>query len=92
MVVYNNELINLRNDSTASPSTMNLTCIVDMSNYTLSVSVLRFTFHLDDFDSISNFNLVHNVLLIKLYPLYGFCLDLFIKIWYNYRVNYAIRR
>ena len=29
---------------------------------------------------------------VQVHPLYGFCLDLFTKIWYNYRANYAIRR
>jgi hypothetical protein len=43
---------------------MNLTGIVDVSNYTLSVSVLGFAFHLDDFDSVADFDVIHKYSLV----------------------------
>ena len=63
--------INFWNDSTASPGSVYLTGIVDMSDNALSVGVLRFAFHLDDFDSVSDFYLLHDVLLnLTLLPFY----------------------
>ena len=66
-----NICIDLRDDSATAPCTMDLSGIVNVSNYTLSVSVLRFTIYLNDFNSVSDFYLLHNVLLnLTLLPFY----------------------
>ena len=38
---------------------MYLTCVVDVSYYTLSVLVMRFVFHLDDFNGVADFNVIY---------------------------------
>ena len=38
---------------------MYLTGIIDVCYYSLSVGVLRFAFHLDDFNGVADFNVVY---------------------------------
>ena len=56
---------------------MYLTCVVDVSNYILSIGVLRLAFHLDNFDGVADFYLFHNVLLN------GFLMEISIKLTLN---------
>jgi len=58
-LLYNNESIDFWNDSTSSPRSMYLTGIANVSHYTLSVSVLRFAIHMNDFDFVPYMYFVH---------------------------------
>ena len=63
VTVQDNKRIYFGNECTASPGSVYLTGIVDVGNNALSVSVLWFAFHFDDFDCVPNFALVRNCLL-----------------------------
>ena len=54
-----NKFIDFWNESTTAPGSMNLSCVVNMGHNSLSIFVVRFAFHVDDFDSISYTYIVH---------------------------------
>ena len=56
-----------------APCTMDLSCIVDVGDYTLAIFVMRFAFHSDDFDLVSDFYLSHVNLLMLILSLFCIC-------------------